>query len=195
MYIYPITDPEILELGIRMALYREKKPGKPKGSIYPYSDYDDYFNHEFPMWYEEHFIAYLKEPEFRVGERFYYIEHGETNIVRPTFGYITKEDIKVKEKNIELGIEETAWLSHYYPGQEVESFKYVRKIEKPLPEDFWGNNEAVQFDDYDYNQALEKWQQQSGWQEVEEPLSWFPKTETIDFQEDKKQGKIIAKIN
>jgi len=63
-YIYPHNDPEILKLGIRMALYGEKKP--EDNYVTGYGD------PAMSVWCENSRIAYLKEPEFKVGDTVYY---------------------------------------------------------------------------------------------------------------------------
>jgi len=70
-FIYPHSSPEILKLGIRWALYREKKPEQnyPKDSNYYQSEKIEY-NKKYRQWQQSR-IAYLKEPEFKVGQVIY----------------------------------------------------------------------------------------------------------------------------
>jgi len=191
-YIYRHFDLKILKLGIKWALYREKKPEEAL-SIYK-------------EWHEESRIAYLKEAEFKVGEIIYYkgtpyslIElvgnkpHLQSCLMdgHDTDTIIT--NIKIKE------------LSHYCPGQEYDGdIKYVREINfyefKKVPDDGskwneWKNNK---------------------WQELEEPAEYintynigsgadsigFPIPHEIEnletnpkhtqFQEDVNEGIILA---
>ena len=67
-FIEPITDPEILKLGIRMALYREKKPEINYNQ--PQNDRVLMHEGEVEYWREQSFIAYLKE-EFKNGDIVY----------------------------------------------------------------------------------------------------------------------------
>ena len=102
-YIYPITDPEILKLGFRMALYREKRPI----DILPAKK-----EIEALREWQKSRIAYLKEPEFKVGDVFYLTRNTD-------FGGIIEYG---RDYNYKL-------ITHYKSGQEVESFKYVREVE------------------------------------------------------------------
>jgi len=69
-YIEPITDPKILKLGIRMALYGEPKPEKSYIIPDPINVSEAIYQTDLDKWQKSR-IAYLKEPEFKVGEKVY----------------------------------------------------------------------------------------------------------------------------
>jgi len=72
-YIYPHKNSEILKLGIRMALYREKKPEKSYIIPDPINVSEAIYQTDLDKW-QQSFIAYLKEPEFKGSEKVYYRE-------------------------------------------------------------------------------------------------------------------------
>ncbi len=190
-FIYPHTDPEILKLGIRMALYREKKPGKPEGDLSPYNDYDDYISHEFPLWQQSR-IAYLKEQEFKVADEVYKISTG----LKYEFVELQNRG-RVKlwdEDNCMYVIANIKDLSHYCPGQQYDGeVKYVREVA------------IIDKVSIPYKSRELKYHKQ--WQEVEEPnannieyyynnhwdLEKFEKDHT-QFQEGVNKGEILAEI-
>ena len=96
-YIYPITDPEILKLGIKWALYD----------------------------CEQSFIAYLKEPEFKEDNKVYYrgTLYYFVCFIEKKYCHIIKDLKGTDPINVLL-----KYVSHYYPGQQVESFKYVEEV-------------------------------------------------------------------
>jgi len=192
-YIEQHSNPEILKLGIKYALYGEKRPdehdfhrledGMPSFEI-------EEFREACEQWQQSR-IAYLKEPEFKVGEIWYWrvtnMRGQKYNPTSDDFGHT---------KGFELEqIEIAKRFSHYYPGQQVESFKYVREMNfyefKKVPDDGskwneWKNNK---------------------WQEAEEPEPMFvgktkyheptyePNPKYTQFQEDVERGIILAEIN
>ncbi len=186
MWIEPHTNPNILKLGIKWALYREKKPDK-----------NNYFNKfSISIWEEESRIAYLKEPELTQKQ---YDEFKYKFYVVKDFSYKNtylniKGDVidhKLWDYSIFVDLLKKGFLSHYYPGQQVESFKYVRKVEHL--------QSAI-----DYQEGF------SEWQEVEEPEeekinlhslivkgteNKYPNPKYTQFQADIKQAKILAEIN
>ncbi len=186
-YIYQHTDSKILKLGIKWALYREDTPERTdfwvnKNMNDVYYDASGYLNAE--KKHLESLIGYMKEPEFKVvlGENVYKIgfslPHTIKSIVNSTTVLLENNDRH-----------EISTLSHYYPGQQVKSFKYVR-----LGKDFGvGDNIIINdVDNYDgmegsitdldedgncvikltSNKEIECHVNdliQSGWQEVEQP--------------------------
>ena len=138
------TDPKILKLGIKWALYREKKPDKKdltyKKDVFYERDYNDVLK----WWQEKSFIAYLKEPEWKVGETIYRLTdlmQGGKVVLKAgqkcTFKYIDViGKINIKECSGSLMPSE---FSHYYEGQQVESFKYVKLLETPSKYLYHGN--------------------------------------------------------
>jgi len=193
MYIYPHNNPEIRTGS--MALYREKKPKKED---YYHSDMDDnYFSKtiyemDSKNW-QQSFIAYLKEPEFKVRSWVYskntgahcWVERIENNFVWCIRYSLKNFGVNRKFKKSDL--------SHYYPGQEVESFKYVREV-----------------------LVIEKGHsvRKKEWQEVEKPVEMIQKSKWEDkaplklleresvktnpeytqFQKKLKSAKILAEI-
>lgn len=178
-YIEPHNDPKILKLGIRMALYDEPMPAKNisvKGVNFTLLSRMDY-------WRKNHRISYLKEPEFVEGEVVYYKNDigGKSPMI-----INRKEEERVwlinkfQTKDSFEGCFDWDEMSHYYPRQEVESFKYVRE-------------KKVLF----FRQGIYK----SEWQEVEEPVKVKgnigmkkPNPEHTKFQAEIKQAKILAEI-
>ena len=129
-YIYPHTDSKILKLGFgSMAGYREKKPEWKDGF------FNVGLNERIKQWQEQSFIAYLKEPEFteitywKVKE-LYVIK--QFNLREHTFiiGDILKTGSYFFQTLSKLFKEGD--LSHYYPGQQEESFKYVKYNQRNL---------------------------------------------------------------
>ncbi len=127
-FIEPITDPEIVKLGIRWALYREPCPKREsffnKSGQY-YFEYQEKYDDELNR-HEQSFIVYLKEPGWKVGDDIYWVDKdgklqsGKVKEFRE--GYIILEDGRG------IGNEDNISYSHYYPGQEYDGdIKYVRK--------------------------------------------------------------------
>ncbi len=169
-YIYPHIDSKIIKLGIKWALYREKKPV----DILPAKKEIE----SIKRWQQSR-IVYIKEPEFKVGDVVYY----EGN--KKSKGIIYKEWIETWRKLNFKG------YSHYYEGQQVESFKYVREVEHEVD---WLNKMSPRYK-----------KEYSEWQEVEQPEKWEIVCAEVDdgasinpkytqFQEDKKSGVILAEI-
>jgi len=196
MYIYPITDPEILELGIRMALYREKKP--TGFSINPDPEDIGELQTDISEWEMTDFIAYLKEPEFKVGN-YVYLLNGENEFRYRIYkvideSFVELECIEAEEIKTIL----ISKISHYCLGQEVESFKYVKKELKKEVEEDTETSFVIKY--------TEKWQ------EVEEPEetttikelsqetftqlvgSKIPNPKYTQFQKEIEQAKILAKL-
>lgn len=198
-YIEPITDPKILKLGFgSMALY--KKP-------WPQFDLKYYHissrNQILEVW-EQSFITYLKEQEFKVREIVYWDKGERRHIIEE----VLKDSKQIILQDV-VGPLPFSVISHNYPGQEYDGdIKYVEKIHvcpKCLEE-------------VTYPSLNIHWCQSCGeytagetdWQEVEEPeealidyslntgdevrqeLSTNPLY--TQFQEDKKKAKIIAEI-
>ncbi len=177
-WIEPHTDTKILKLGIRWALYREKKP-----------DHLPTINHE---WANKHRIGYLKEQEFKVGD-LYYKKGKKKGSWNATY---TIGDIDL----VEFTQQQLSKLySHYYPGQEESSFKYVRKVETvdktPISDKFNSTTQVLKY--------------QFEWQEVEQPeendfeyqdgkvrrTDYFSFEKAVaQFQEDKKQVVIQLEV-
>jgi len=200
MYIEPHNDPGILKLEIRMALYEEKKPDK--NDYYPDPDqqyFDDaMYNRDLRYWSKSR-IAYLKEPEFKVGDIGHCIR-----ITEHTPHWMRKPGIIEEVRKDSILINFAGWsgfvlkedFSHYYPGQEVESFKYVREVEKVVE----GWHPEID--------GVKPVIHQIEWQEVEEPAeapNWDEKDKDREthakwhlkytqFQADKKQAEILAEI-
>lgn len=207
-WIELITDPKILKLGIRMALYREKKPEEDDY----FESMPDQFESDMIKWREQSRIAYLKEPEFKVGEKVYEISTGayagDVCVVWMDLVITTKGRFKEDE------------ISHYCPGQEYDGdIKYVEE-KANCPEcnaslnyekntEFWecpqcleieGNRERYHF----FELNIE-------WQEVEEPEEEILKIDPSDplgegikwnhnnpkytqFQEGINEAKIVAEL-
>jgi len=205
-YIYPITDPEILKLGIRMALYREKKPEYLTTDFYPqpnYSSAERQMDNAIIVW-EQSFIAYLKEPEFKEGDIAWHPKKGKREIIKVSLNMKGKLLIYVGK----LWYYPASEFSHYYPGQEVESFKYVRKVHIYNPTEIYSEESG------EMEESLSRYE----WQEVEEPAepkyiesehfnsistNWLLEDRKahekwyklyIQFQEGVKQAKILAEI-
>ncbi len=216
-WIESITDPKILKLGIRMALYREKKPEKwpflvkeanasDKATQIEQATDQARKNYERAIKYwQQSRIAYLKEPEFKVGETWYFIKTGKS--VRctgtldegKTFIYQSIKGTGTIAKN-----EVESLFSHYYPGQEWDGeVKYVRAH---CPE----CNEILDRQVKDWNACHECGEAHPDsdikWQEVEEPEEllkterygkprYWKNTRYTQFQADKKSGDVLAEIN
>lgn len=183
-------DPKILKLGIRMALYREKKPEIPTGNTGAIKEKMDAIeavaNTLMTVWRSTR-LAYLKEPEFKYDDVVFDRECNSYRVGKiNNDGTITVVGIN---KVIKKTFKESD-LSHYYPGQEVESFKYVREV---LNYQYEGTDVAM-------NQI-------PLWQEVEVPdkeiptqiligsepdIDWQPNPEYTQFQADKDKGIILA---
>ncbi len=136
-YIYPHSNPEI-KTG-SMALYREKKPDnmiadyKKITGNYNYKCitcneikigdkrqhicFECYEKTALEHW-QQSFIAYLKEPDFNYGDRIYHQLKGEID------HFLTVDNFNL----LNLPYLREAF-SHYCPGQQVESFKYVRMVQ------------------------------------------------------------------
>jgi len=195
-YIEPITDPKILKLGIKWALYREKKPDYREVVEH---DYLEPYNDTVKKWHEQSRIAYPKEPEFKVGDIVYLLKPKIILEVECHSGKIYSID-KLQDIGVQFDNVGGVWfnnenqLSHYYSGQEVESFKYVRKVEHNYTDiDAETPNEYFYHADADLTE----------WQEVEEPnvenyLHFSSdrqyKVAVTQFQEDVNKAKILAEI-
>ncbi len=212
-YIYPHTDSKILKLGIKWALYREKEP-EENYTTYTFGQvYDD-----IKLWLQSR-IAYLKEPEFKVGEMVMYFPK-EPLELRPH---------QLKEESLVVEVLEVlktrihyydAWsggkksrpiemFSHYYEGQQVESFKYVRLIKGTYCVEC-GNITILLINGLYQCQLCErivpkKETISSEWQEVEEPEEYRPKKvfdSTImeanpkytQFKKELKSGVILLEV-
>ena len=181
MYIYPITDPEILKLGIRMALYREKKCTDTNCqdgiSVTAFGDYMGKCPH-CNDWTKSR-IAYIKEPEFKARELVYDKDGRKVRITNINKGIVHYHYTDNPQRySIPLDIFKQ-FNSHYYPGQEVESFKYVREMEIKMMD--YGSK---------HTERLE-------WQEVEEPImriDFIIDPKYTKFQEEVNKGEILAEI-
>jgi len=162
------SNPKILKLGIKFALYREKKR-----------------------------IAYLKGSEFRVGDKVWILElNTEWLITELNSGgrYTLKSTGKpgfITSSTTLYQIESNE-CSHYYPGQQAESFKYVQL------QTVVGTRHSKYGDEE---------QEAEFWQEVEEPykengkyLDYSIKNaktfeeEYTQFKKAVDKGKILAEI-
>ena len=182
-YIYPHNNPEILKLGIRMALYGEKKPDH---RVVVEHDYLEPYSDTINKW-QQSFIAYLKKPGWAIDDDAYHESKGHYKITGVNSDYLT-----VSSKYKTEIIFAKHLLSHYYPGQQVESFKYVREVKSEV---------------FRKDILLETITE---WQEVEEPTEYVEITSTDDhsislpdlvknvkytqFQADIKKAKILAEI-
>ena len=188
-YIYPHTDSKIIKLGFgSMALYREKKPDKkdyyaiPDDAIKADNCFSEtIFKMDFTNWQESR-IGYIKEPEWKdidIGQTYYF--NGANGLEAYTIKTIDGSGnvILWDNQHIERITTNTKdfdkRFTHYYPGQQVESFKYVREEE------------------------VRAWKYE--WQEVEEPeitkLKWLENKAMNDytqFQEELKSGVILAEV-
>jgi len=106
MWIYPITDPKILELKFgSMALYKKRSPEKADDWIY---------SEHLALWHKQSLIIYLKEPEFKDKDVIYHVS-GEKLII---------------DRFINKGMQDQC--SHYYSAQEYNGpIKYVREVTVP----------------------------------------------------------------
>lgn len=174
-YIYPHSNPKILKLGIRMALYREKEPD--------YNNINDDTVLSTAKWQQSR-IAYLKEPEFKDRDVIYHLKTGEELII---------------DGSIHKGFQEEC--SHYYPGQQVESsFKYVREEEIYDDEFNWPIKVWQEVEEPERPSAKDaKINDNEEWVLVETAskllvaLNKKVKLYT-QFQADKDKGKILAEI-
>jgi len=176
-YIYQHTNSKILKLGIRMALYREKKPGP----VTIMNGVAHYRRNVFEK-FEASRIAYLKKPEFKDKDEIYYIKSGEKLIID---GFINKELQKQ--------------CSHYYPGQQVESFKYVEEVLQNWCQEC--DKAHVDFKCPECGDST-YYVDKLSWQEVEEPVKVKgnigmkkPNQAYTQFKEDVDKGIILAEIN
>ena len=176
MYIYPITDPEILRLEIRMALYREPMPD--------YSGYDELSKLQskvLKQWEQQSRIAYLKEPEFKVGDVVYVNGEGKEWELTEIHdkGYNLKIDTRRTNGKMSFRIAQLSDLS-YYPGQEYDGeVKYVIEVEIKMMD--YGSEHTERFE----------------WQDVEEPPMnhMSPGQDDTDkFEEGVNKGEILAEI-
>jgi len=166
-YIYPHNNPEILKLGIRMALYREKKPEINYNQ--PQDDRVLMHEGEVKNWREQSFIAYLKEPEFKVGEMVY-----------------RKSDYK---EIIFEGMKSDC--SHYYPGQEYNGdINYVRKIGRYTSQDSILIDEKPKIE---WQEVEEPEPMLIGETKYHEP-TYEPNPKYTQFQEEINKAKILADI-
>jgi len=178
-YIDQHSNHKILKIRIKWALYGEKKP-----EITQYINSGGIKKRFIAKWEEQSRIAYLKEPEFKVGDKVYYMGIPARLIEKDkdqwlVGDYLQKTKLQYFRKESDL--------SHYYPGQQVESFKYVELIEKISK-------------NYPYLNDKHKWQ------EAEEPEPMFvgktkyheptyePNPKYTQFQEDVDKGIILAII-
>jgi len=197
-YNYPITDPKTLKLGIKYALYPRPKYNKKEWSLYHGTNGE--FNKEsferYIKAHEQSRIAYLKEREFKVGDVVYYKD-------KPNHSWYTKLKLGKRYNKLSwrfnaldgskgFGIIEEIKITHYYPGQQVESFKYVKErlinidacplftewqeVEEPDNCDDLYNATDIDWDGNDRNIFLED--------RFNEDLT--------QFQEDVDEGKILA---
>ena len=173
------TDSKILKLGIKWALYREKKPDKkdyyaiPDDAIKADNCFSEtIFKMDFENW-EQSRIGYIKEPEFKVGERLYSLRFEKDG---ESFIY-TGNESWIDHNNIDK------LYSHYYEGKQVESLiKYVEKI-----------NTGDEICGYIWQEVEEPEPMLIGETKYHEP-TYEPNPEYTQFQADKKQGKILAEI-
>lgn len=197
-YIYPITDPKILKLGIRWALYREDAPERTdfwvnKNMNDVYYDAQGYLDAE--KKHLESFIAYLKEPKFKVGDIIdcYFpnnqLAKRDAKIVKMLPNSIIRVIIEGQLPS-EWNQWEIKYSTHHHPGQEVESFKYLK-------EDYLIISERSKLTNTDL--AIKG--HHKIWQEVEEPVKVKgnigmkkPNPDYTQFQADKKSAKILAEI-
>ncbi len=194
MYIYPITDPKILKLGIRMALYREKKPDLMKKAMYSHEDNGEVWvkTPEYNLW-QQSFIAYLKEPEFKAKDIAYKngIKYKITLIKKTSESSICMS--VGSGLRVEINLKD---LSHYYEGQEVESFKYVRRIE--FEEDEGAVMASIELIEWqEVEQPAEEEKVYIDDEDIEKgyaPDFIFTNDEYTQFQEDKKSGVILLEI-
>ena len=182
-YIEPITDPEILKLGFgSMALYREKKPAIGN-QIHPDLQDKETFDEGLDIvtnW-QQSFIAYLKEPGFKVGELAYTIDKGQ--LLEPK---LTKTGLYYVKNNINL-------FTHYYPGQEWDGdIKYVREVKSEV---FRKEMHLETFTDWQEVEEPAKYNQPDSFYINSDKPHYNPTSEYTQFQEEIKQGKIIAEIN
>ncbi len=202
-YIYKHKNPEILKLGFgSMALYREKKPEETTRKSFAKE-----INKINEDWHKSWFIAYLKEPEFKVGEIAY------KNGIKYKITLIKKTSESAICMNVGSGLRveiNLKDLSHYYLGQEVESFKYARAH---CPE----CGEIVERKTPYYNCChkcqVANVEAEIEWQEVEEPEEEekvyiddediekgyapdfiFTNDEYTQFQEELKSGAILLEV-
>jgi len=185
-YIYPHSNPKILKPGIKFALYREKKPGIEDALPGREKMAEAFIPGLLKLWQQTR-IAYLKEPEFKVGEQIYSDNWELWQDTRFVITEIEGDMIKCLDNSSLPSVHrfDKEWCSHYYPGQQYDGeIKYVRKL---------------------YSQSG-RW---IGWQEVEEPevypeydgISLDPPEVAYDttdewrqFQEDVDKGIILAEI-
>ncbi len=171
-WIEPHNDPKILKLGIRWALYREKKPDRNKKKLI-------FWTFEISEWEEKSRIGYIKEPEWIDNNKVYVKNSGKSSEIPITyFASLYTEDF-TKEN-----------LSHYYEGQQVESFKYVRKELKKEVEEDTGTSFVIKYTEQ--------------WQEVEQPEhqiesitrknTWETNPKYTQFQEELKSGVILLEV-
>ena len=171
-WIEPHTDSKILKLGFgSMALYREKKPEKEIKSTKDVAiGYGQFSKHL------KSFIGYIKEPEWKEGDVV------KRNYPDSTSGYMVGNLIAIKGEMLicfnspyDEGILKKD-ATHFHPGQQVESFKYVKRV------------------------RLETFK----WQEVEQPEhqiesitrknTWETNPKYTQFQEELKSGVILLEV-
>ncbi len=188
-YIYQHSNSKITT-GM-MAGYREKKPDIKQNCdcdnmtiCEEYCRMDGRAQRELAFWEQQSLIGYIKQPEFKVGEWVYYAN------MKVEIKKLFKKHLHVVYKTQLISISYKQ-CSHYYEGQQVESFKYVREVINMTELE----SGYVQIND------------RKIWQEVEEPYKENGKysdysiknaktfeEEYTQFQEDKKQGKILATL-
>ena len=183
-YIYQHTDSKIIKLGFgSMAGYREKKPDKKDYYAIPDDAIkaDNYFSEtifkmDFTNW-EQSRIGYIKEPEWKIGDVV------KRNYSDSSSGYMVGNLIAIKGDTLicfnspyDEGILKKD-ATHFHPGQQVESFKYVRE-EANCPECNAKLIYSTSSEIWDCPQCLESegktvsyfsLELVISWQEVEEP--------------------------
>jgi len=164
---------KILKLGIKYALY-----GKPRAEGTTRKSFAKEINKINEEWHKSWFIAYLKEPPWKAGNTIYNKEgkkfiikdigNREYRLLGGKYGGIYK--LKYIKEN----------YSHYYPGQQVESFKYVR-AQFQVP--------------YDGSDKFYEWQKVEEEKEmISDGQHEYCNPQYTQFQEDVDKGKILAEI-
>ena len=205
MFIYPHSDPEILKLGIRMALYGEPKPDdedykhdafieRIRKEDYKHVNLIKEYHEEIKLWQKTR-IACLKE-EFKAAEIIIEIaslRKMEVGVIcgDGSFAAAYIENNKSFTRTNKSFSQDSTLISHYCPGQEYDGdVKYLRKVKTEKVIRYgWNVHE---------------------WQEVEEPAEdviikssgekgdivhdtqWDTNPKYTQFQEGIKKGEILA---